>query len=78
MSIRNRIEKLEQTKGPGLVIYVTDPFTGEDDEEPVIREALVNLKTYERQSNEGQDEFMKRVNPAGQRCVHVESDAGEL
>lgn len=78
MSIRNRIHKLEQANGPGLVIYIVDPFWWAEDEEPVIRSAMIGDNEFERKPDEAQETFMARVNPAGKLSVYLESDAHEL
>ncbi len=78
MSIRNRIHKLEQANGPGLVVYIVDPFHGGEDEEPVICLAMIGEGEFERQPDEAQEAFMARVNPAGKLSVYLESDAHKL
>lgn len=77
MSLEKRISKLEQPNGPGLVIYITGPFS-EDGGEPLIHKALVDGRQLERHPDETQDAFMARVNPTGQRSACLESDTHNL
>lgn len=78
MTIRNRVQRLEQTHSHGTVIYISAPFKGKDDGEPVIRSAYVDGNLHERKPGEDQSAFTRRVNPTRQRSVLLESDVDQL
>lgn len=70
MSIKTRIQKLEQQNG-GVVIYITDTFDGD---EPVVRSAYVNGDFIERKAGEAQADFMLRTNPRDHPHAFIEHD----
>ncbi|MEX0319026.1 MAG: hypothetical protein AB3N21_13795 [Ruegeria sp.] len=76
MSIKQRIQKLEDAHGEGLVIYITDPFRA--DEDPVIRQAVVGGRILERKPSEEQGAFTRRANAGNAPFVYIESDAWQL
>ncbi|SLN64077.1 hypothetical protein ROA7450_03377 [Roseovarius albus] len=76
MSIKQRIQKLEQNNNGEMIIYITDPHTVDD--EPIIRQACVDGRWIDRKSGETQDSFLERTNPTERHSVCIESSVESL
>lgn len=75
--LSKRLAKLELTNLGGLVIFIADEFTADEDE-PVIRHACMDGTVVGRGQDEPQADFMMRVNPRNRPAATLEADCKML